>query len=426
MIEQVNIANGIKIYSILNPNLKSFCLSLYIRAGSIFEEDFENGISHLFEHTVFRNLKRKYPKFYELLAFHGLDFQGSTYKEFIRFTLSGPYYELDFALDVLCSLFDKIELNPADFVSEKKRIKAEIREADERNSLDFFFNNIVWENTQAQKTVLGYCKVIDRISVKKLNEFREKILTKNNFFIYATGNISKEGIDKTAQKLALLNVGDSEWENRNVITVSNEFFNRDGKIKVKDDKWHYIEIGFDIDTSKFSGGTYDLLYAILFSGDIALVHNYLSEDNPIMYSFSSTHEQYDNIGNLNFKFEVDKDMILAALNIVVDMLNAVKRGEFNYEANLKAELCSIELEADDPDDFNWSMAYNNHILKTDPVNYAQEKFGRFKNVSKEQVIQAACEIFKTRNMTVAIKGKKKKIKTEELEKVFQKLEKVND
>ena len=62
MNERSVSVNGISIYSLTNPNLRSFCLSLYVRAGSIFEDLSNNGISHLFEHVVFRNIKNKYEK----------------------------------------------------------------------------------------------------------------------------------------------------------------------------------------------------------------------------------------------------------------------------------------------------------------------------------------------------------------------------
>ena len=192
MYEQSVSVSGIDIYSMTNPALKSFCLSLYIRAGSLFENTTNNGISHLFEHIVFRNLKNKYENFYELLALHGLDLQGCTYKEFIRFTINGPHDEFDFATDILCSLFDEIKLTSSDFLKEKKRIKAEIREKDERNSLEYFFDNIVWNGSEAEKTVLGYCKNIDGFSIKKINAFRENVLSKNNLFVYVTGNVSQE------------------------------------------------------------------------------------------------------------------------------------------------------------------------------------------------------------------------------------------
>ena len=44
MNERSFSVNGISIYSLTNPNLRSFCLSLYVRAGSIFEDSSNNGI----------------------------------------------------------------------------------------------------------------------------------------------------------------------------------------------------------------------------------------------------------------------------------------------------------------------------------------------------------------------------------------------
>lgn len=421
MNERSVSVNGISIYSLTNPNLRSFCLSLYVRAGSIFEDISNNGISHLFEHVVFRNIKNKYENFYELLAMRGLCFQGSTYKEFVSFTIDGPQHEFDFAIEILCGLFDEIEPTSHDFNNEKGRIKAEIREEDERNSLDFYFDGIVWRNSEAKRTVLGYCKTIDRVSVKRINEFRQKVLSAGNCFIYATGNISDENLNALNKKISKLDICQINPGFTNTVTVNDEFFHREKKIWIKNNYWHYIQIGFDVDCSKYSGGVYDLLYALLFNGDKALVYNYLSEDNPIIYSYDSTFEQYDNVGNINFSFEVDRNKIEDVFKAVVELLNAAKDGRFNFEANLNSEMFNSELDLDKPSNLNWNMAYYNHILKTEPIDYSDEFYGRFR-VTKKQITDAAKDIFRRRNMTVAVKGDKKKINTDAIEKILESLD----
>lgn len=421
MNEHSASVNGISIYSLTNPNLRSFCLSLYVRAGSIFEDLSNNGISHLFEHVVFRNFKDKYENFYELIATHGLSLRGCTYKEFVRFTIDGPRHEFDFAVEILCSLFDEIKLTSHDFNNEKGRIKAEIREEDERNSLDFYFDSIVWKNSEVEKIVLGYCKTVDRVSVKKINEFRQKVLSAGNCFVYATGNISDKNLDALNKKISELDICQSNPGFTNTVTVNNEFFHREKKIWIKNNYWHYIQIGFDVDCSKYPGGVYDLLYALLFNGDKALVYNYLSEDNPIIYSYDSTFEQYDNVGNINFSFEVDRNKIEDVFKTVVELLNAAKDGRFNFEANLNYEMFNWELDLDNPDNLNWNMAYYNHILKTQPIDYSDEFYGRFR-VTKEQIIDAAKYIFRRCNMTVAVKGDRKKINAEAIEKILESLD----
>ena len=421
MNERSVSVNGISIYSLTNPNLRSFCLSLYVRAGSIFEDLSNNGISHLFEHVVFRNIKNKYENFYELLAMRGLCFQGSTYKEFVSFTIDGPQHEFDFAIEILCGLFDEIEPTSHDFNNEKGRIKAEIREEDLRSSLDFYFDSIVWKNSEVEKIVLGYCKTIDRVSVKKINEFRQKVLSAGNCFIYATGNISDENLNALNKKISKLDICQINPGFTNTVTVNDEFFHREKKIWIKNNYWHYIQIGFDVDCSKYSGGVYDLLYALLFNGDKALVYNYLSEDNPIIYSYDSTFEQYDNVGNINFSFEVDRNKIEDVFKAVVELLNAAKDGRFNFEANLNSEMFNSELDLDKPSNLNWNMAYYNHILKTEPIDYSDEFYGRFR-VTKKQVTDAAKDIFRRCNMTVAMKGNKKKINTDAIEKILELLD----
>ena len=421
MNEHSASVNGISIYSLTNPNLRSFCLSLYVRAGSIFEDISNNGISHLFEHVVFRNLKNRYENFYELLAMRGLCFQGSTYKEFVSFTIDGPQHEFDFAIEILCGLFDEIEPTSHDFNNEKGRIKAEIREEDLRSSLDFYFDSIVWKNSEVEKIVLGYCKTIDRVSVKKINEFRQKVLSAGNCFIYATGNISDENLNALNKKISKLDICQTNPGFTNTVTVNDEFFHREKKIWIKNNYWHYIQIGFDVDCSKYSGGVYDLLYALLFNGDKALVYNYLSEDNPIIYSYDSTFEQYDNVGNINFSFEVDRNKIEDVFKAVVELLNAAKDGRFNFEANLNSEMFNSELDLDKPSNLNWNMAYYNHILKTEPIDYSDEFYGRFR-VTKKQVTDAAKDIFRRCNMTVAMKGNKKRINTDAIEKILESLD----
>lgn len=421
MNEHSASVNGISIYSLTNPNLRSFCLSLYVRAGSIFEDISNNGISHLFEHVVFRNIKNKYENFYELLAMRGLCFQGSTYKEFVSFTIDGPQHEFDFAIEILCGLFDEIEPTSHDFNNEKGRIKAEIREEDLRSSLDFYFDSIVWKNSEVEKIVLGYCKTIDRVSVKKINEFRQKVLSAGNCFIYATGNISDENLNALNKKISKLDICQINPGFTNTVTVNDEFFHRKKKIWIKNNYWHYIQIGFDVDCSKYSGGVYDLLYALLFNGDKALVYNYLSEDNPIIYSYDSTFEQYDNVGNINFSFEVDRNKIEDVFKAVVELLNAAKDGRFNFEANLNSEMFNSELDLDKPSNLNWNMAYYNHILKTEPIDYSDEFYGRFR-VTKKQVTDAAKDIFRRCNMTVAMKGNKKRINTDAIEKILESLD----
>lgn len=421
MKERAYNAGGGRLYSLTNRGLKSFCLALYIRAGSIFEDKSDNGISHLFEHLVFRNLKNKYDNFYELLALHGIDMQGCTYKEFIRFSLTGPYYEFNFAAEILIHLFDEIKLNAKELSNEKKRIKAEIREQDERNTIDYYFNKLVWKDSGAQKTELGYCRILDGVSVRKINDFKRKALSDGNWFVYVTGNAGDGDIEKLRDNLSALKCEKVTEPRVNNVGLCDEFFNRKLAVKVMNGSWTYVKIGFDVDCTKYPAGVYDLLYAVLFTGEKSLLNSFLSEDNPIVYSYNSAFEQYDNAGNINFRFEADRKNLEQAMQATVDMLTALKEGRFNFEASLRYEMSTAETELDNPDDLNWSMAYCNHILDCQKLDYSDPYYGKF-NVTKEQIVAAARDIFRLHNMTAAVRGNKNRIDIKKSEDILRRLE----
>ena len=60
-------------------------------------------------------------------------------------------------------------------------------------------------------------------------------------------------------------------------------------------------------------------------------------------------------------------------------------------------------------------------MKTEPIDYSDEFYGRFR-VTKKQVTDAAKDIFRRCNMTVAMKGNKKKINTDAIEKILESLD----
>lgn len=86
MENKILTANGIEIFSYPNRHTHSFCLSLYIRAGALYESDEENGITHFLEHILFRNINHRMGRASctGRLDQLGLFFNGATYKEFIQ------------------------------------------------------------------------------------------------------------------------------------------------------------------------------------------------------------------------------------------------------------------------------------------------------------------------------------------------------
>ena len=98
---------GVSVFHDKNENIHSFCLCLYVRAGSLFETKENNGISHFFEHIVFKNIHYQMGEnLYQTLDRCGLDFNASTYEEFIQFIITGAPAHFEEAAEILTGIFE--------------------------------------------------------------------------------------------------------------------------------------------------------------------------------------------------------------------------------------------------------------------------------------------------------------------------------
>ena len=422
MTERSYKVNGIDLHSFLNPHLNSFCISVYVRAGSLFEDDSECGITHLLEHSIYRNIKKYYDNLYELMSLHGLDMSATTYKEFVVFSVEGPAESFDLAADIILHVFDEISLDNEEFRLEKERIYAEIYESDEKNTVGYRFRKAVWNGTGVQKSTLGCCSGVEKISLKKLNSYRKKVFAKDNLFVYVTGNVKAKSIESLKNKLSDVEINNCSPDFENKVNSIGGFFNRDKNITVKSSDWTYIQIGFDVETQRYKSGVHALLYSVLFKGDSALFYNFMSEENALVYSYDATYEQYDDVSNLCFKFETDPQKIYQVFTAVAKMLDNLKNGKFNFEAFLNLEKFNCKRELDNVGNLNWFLAYYNHILKSDGVDYTKEGCGIYDGIFKDEVVNAAKEIFKTSNMTIAMRGNKRKI---DVDKIYEIMKSIN-
>ena len=103
------------------------------------EEDGESGITHFIEHALIRNVnKLEGGKMYSRLDKLGIEFNAGTYSEMVQFYTGGSVGHFGFAADMITKLLSPIVLNAGEIDAERRRIKAEIRENDDKTSLSTF------------------------------------------------------------------------------------------------------------------------------------------------------------------------------------------------------------------------------------------------------------------------------------------------
>lgn len=410
--------NGADIFSYKNPSLHGFYISLFVRAGSMYEGEEERGITHFLEHTLVRNVNRlRGDKLYRELDENGIEFNASTYSEMVQFYAFGASENFSLGAQIIASVLSPIVLGKADIDTERKRIKAEIRESDDKSSLANFSMNAVFEGTTLQSSILGTNGSVDKISGKRLEEYRRRVFNSENVFIYVTGNFTDKDIEELKALVGACELAAAQPHDvhTNIAPVPKAFGKREEHVRIKNADYTMARFTFDVDMQEISSPVLDLIYDMLLSGYNSPFFVKMSEERGMLYDISGATERYRNIGTLHFTYEVREKSIYDSVQLCVKILNEFKSTLYAPSACMKTGYVENALLLyDDAREFNFTMAYDNHIMKLGYPSL-QARIDAYKNITPEQIRAAACKIFRPENLTLTVKGNKKRIDAKRLE-----------
>ena len=422
--ERKTNVNGMDIYYTTDTRFNSFCVGAYLLAGSMYENALTNGISHLYEHEIFRNLERMYggERLYRLMSGNGLRLDGTTYKEFMCFTITGVADALPFAAELISKLFLPLEIEAKEFEHEKSRIYCEMNEDDDKHTLSYLHEKCCWGGAFPAGGIAGRRTNIKRISVKQLDRFRESIVSKGNIFFYVTGNVDAAGEKLIESAAAQIPLSPARCERRNIVPLPEGFRFGSEEIKIMESDWCKAAVSFGIDCRKVPLAVRELIYSILFKEDDCAFNMWLSENDPTAYSFSGTLEQYTNFGRISLSYETTEAMLNKSLCAVVNALTALKRGDFDLALNRRKEEVYYKLLFDDPAELNWDLAYYNHILRDAEADFEKPALGRYETVTAQQIVTAARGIFTRKNLVLTLRGERRRIDKDEIERILSALD----
>ena len=395
--------NQIPLYSLTDPTKHSFFLSLYLRCGSMHESADSSGLTHLFEHISIRNINAVMGnELYSTLDKYGIELGASTYSEMVQFYVCASPENFHVASEILAKIFCPIQLSAQELEAEKKRVKAEIREADEKSSLAGFTAGCVFGDTPLSRPITGTLGSVSKITKRRLEEFRQQSFIPDNLFFFATGNLSDGDLSDFADSLSRYPLGSGQG-NKNVAIIPPTFFNRSGEVFRKNADFCKVRFTFDLDMSKISVPEADLVYDILLSGYSSDLFIEMSEKRGMFYDVGGSLERYLNVGTLTFSYEVQPKRLLESLEVAVGLLLDYKRKLLPPDRCMKAGyVTNCYMLLDDPRELNFTMAYDSHILGLGYTSLDQRR-GAYADVTPERLQELANIIFKSENLTLTMK-----------------------
>jgi predicted Zn-dependent peptidase len=319
----------------------------------------------------------------------------------VQFYTSGSPKNFAVSAKILASVLSPIIVAPSEIAIERDRIKAEIREGDEKNSLAAFSGSVVFEDTALARSILGTNKTVRTLTKARLERYRREVMTTGNIFFYVTGSFTDEDILALAREIEKYDIAEGE-SRRNIAPVPSSFSKRSPEVHIKNGDFTMLRLTFDVDMSLVTAPALDLIYDMLISGYNSRLFFELSEKRGIFYDINGQLDKYKNIGVFAFSFEISEEKLYEALELTLGILSDVKNKIPDENECMKAGYVdNAPMLLDDSRELNFTFGYGNHIMEQNYKNL-DDHINAYKKVTPEEIARTMKTIFAPENLTVTV------------------------
>ena len=185
------LPNGLTVVAAEMPHVHSVSLVAYVRAGSRYEDERTNGVSHFLEHMFFRGT-RSYPSTHEL-AFRieslGASFNATTTREMAYYYTELAPRHLEAGVEVLGEMF-RAPLFP-DVDIEREVVLEEMSDDYNEDGVlvdpDSVAKGKVWPGHPLGYPIIGVSRNVERMSRRDLQRHHRRLYVGRNMVLAATG-----------------------------------------------------------------------------------------------------------------------------------------------------------------------------------------------------------------------------------------------
>ena len=288
-VTKYQLENGMRV--LLNPNNKSSICSylLGVSTGSRHEREGITGISHMFEHLMFKGTKR-YPQFFKTHSENGIiGTNAFTSYDYTGYKATFPCDKLDLILDMESDRLVNLTFTQDELDRERQAVQEERRlrvDNSPTGQLSEVFFRTLFVKHPYRWPVIGYAKDIAAYTLKDLGIWYKTYYSPNNSVLALSGNFSESKAKKLIEKY----FGDlkpKEIPKEVLIKEPEQIKTRHASLK-KDVQSPYVIMGFKIGTN----GTKEALAlktvaSILGSGESSRLYKKLVREKKLVSSISA-------------------------------------------------------------------------------------------------------------------------------------------
>ncbi len=407
MYRKTELANGITVLTESISSLRSVSVGLWLKRGSRHESEELNGIYHFIEHMVFKGTKNRTAK---EIAFAmdaiGGQFDALTSKEYTAFYFRVLDEHLSTAVDILSDIVLNPTFRKEHLDMERKVIAEEIKmvEDNPEDVVHRLFSKNFYKNHPLGRPIAGTCSNLENIDEKILSSYFRENYVPENIVISLAGKVDH---DNAVEMLSehFLGLGGNGQGHDAVVPVetpSIDIVSKEGLEQAQ------LVLGCKCYSQNHPKRfVLHVMNTILGGTMSSRLFQKIREEQGLAYSVHSFSNSYSDSGYQAVYAGMSHKAVKKVITLILAEYKDMKKGNISAEEfenaknNLKGSLMlSFESSSQRMTRLALQHCYFGAYDSLDDI------VKKIDAVTREQVIETACELFKEEELSLVVLGGK--------------------
>lgn len=400
------LENGLKIVIHKISEVKTVACGLWIKLGSSYETDDNNGLSHLAEHLLMNQNdveNEEYKRIISDITDNGVYYNAATTKEYTCYYFTGLKSTIDDSLNALSQIAMKNrEFNEDAFENEKKVVLQEavsfyssFQQIKERTS------QALWGNMGTGKIIMGNLNNIKNATKSQVLELINKAYVPENAILTIVGNVDYTDIlQKIENKFGIWDDVKVGLEERNVESEPGIYINKgSGNSTV-------LSIGFRAPGYGTANRlAVEMMVRILGSGSLqSRIVTEIRGKRGLAYNVGGFASFFEKRGTIGFTVVCDKNRSIETAKVLSDVIIQAREHGFNEDEIIREKHVMETNMILAIDNITEHLKYIGRCSSMDKNFYIENEIRLIRNIQKEYVDRAAKQLLCDLNMGVAVIG----------------------
>lgn len=354
------------------------------------------------EHMFFRRLyDLPQDELYFRTELIGSFLHGKTSWDCVSFDMNCSPKYFKRAFDIISRTLYKFNWSESEFEKEKEVVK---RQIDFRgSSLERFCDEKYLKHTKYEFPIMGTSESLEKLTVKKINLWKEKYFTCDNCCVVFIGNFSEKDLKYAVSRLE--NKGESFSLPK---LYPKNIFNRtsaDDRFFADDSDISDVFVYFDIYTKIFNINQCVLIMNMLCKGDGSRLIYLLRDKLGIAENIDSWLTLYSGFARIAITYSVNGRNLIKSLEEMFSEIENFKERitARDFQSTITYFTDNIAFEFDDPKGLGFNSGWQEFVLG---INYdLDDKVNYNKKLTPEILTKTAKALLKSSNMTVMATNK---------------------